>query len=164
MSGATTPSSGGCSPASSQSPDRTPDSDTTPSPSGGKRSPSFNPHRLSSKLALLEASQSLAYAAETLSVAAKAMSKASASLSVASGHQDHDFEYNASAPGARELSVRNNREISQDWQESSYTLSTPNTSFGTNWHEVVEGASLTTELREWVSNIRRGLYTPEPAY
>lgn len=91
MSEVTTPSSGSHSPALSQSSRRTSLSDTTPSPSGGKRSPPFNPHRLSNKLALLEASESLAQAAETLSIAAKAMSKAATSLAVASGYQD--FEY-----------------------------------------------------------------------
>ncbi|CAE6532718.1 unnamed protein product [Rhizoctonia solani] len=64
----------------SQSSCRRLDSNTTPSPSGGNRSPTFNPRILSNKLAMLEASQALAEASTTLSIAARAMSRAAASL------------------------------------------------------------------------------------
>lgn len=131
MSEVTTPSSGSRSPASSQYSGRITHSDTTPSPSAGNRSPLFNPHKLSSKLALIEASESLAYAAETLSVAAKAMSKAAASLAAASGYHDHDYDYEARGFRDRKTYAPEDWISSPDWTQALHTLPSLATTYGT---------------------------------
>ncbi|KAB5589660.1 hypothetical protein CTheo_6899 [Ceratobasidium theobromae] len=115
-------SSGSVTPASAHtgSCSRGSDSDTTPSPSGGNRSPTFNPNSLSEKLALLEASESLAYAAETLSIAAKAMSKAAASLASASGRRG--YAYDARPYNARKSSQFTELTDKHGWQQSAYVL------------------------------------------
>ncbi|CAE6452885.1 unnamed protein product [Rhizoctonia solani] len=106
-----------CSSSSSQSSDREIGSDTTPSPSGGNKSPTFNHRALASRLSMIEASQALAQASDILSLAAQAMSKAAASLAAATGY---DCENLAFGDG-------NNRDAqdwagSPDWSQSSYNL------------------------------------------
>jgi hypothetical protein len=121
MSASRAPSSGASTPESSHhSSGGRFDSDTTPSPSGNC---SFvDPHMLSSKLALLEASESLSIAASTLSAAAQAMSKAAESLAVASGYlaSGKDIDDRQEHFSQEELSPVS--DATPEWQRSSYTL------------------------------------------
>ncbi|CAE6509157.1 unnamed protein product [Rhizoctonia solani] len=117
MSGSHTPDSVSSIRSGSNSSGRRLDSNTTPSPTGGNRSPKFNPRALSHKLSMLEASQALAQAASTLSIAAKAMSKAAASLAAVSDYSDEDYTYEVGYPGDSEDWAE-----SPDWTRSSYNL------------------------------------------
>ncbi|KAG8795414.1 hypothetical protein FRC12_014898 [Ceratobasidium sp. 428] len=123
-------SSGSSSPDSLHHFDGKHDSDTTPSPSG-YRSPHFDPHTLSSKLAIYEASKSLSVAAKTLAAAAQAMSKAAASLAVASNALATKDVYDRTlVPESifkSEDSSPNSGAWSPAWQQTSYVLSTNNT-------------------------------------
>ncbi|KAF8713677.1 hypothetical protein RHS03_00620, partial [Rhizoctonia solani] len=103
---------------SSRSSDREIDSDTTPSPSGGNKSPAFNPHLLSNKLAMVQASQALSQASNTLAIAAQAMSKAAALLSTMN-ISDYDDVY-----AFRTRNFRSTKDWveSPDWTNGSYNL------------------------------------------
>ncbi|CAE6477454.1 hypothetical protein ACGC1H_007627 [Rhizoctonia solani] len=138
MSGSHTPESVLSVSSSSSSSGRRLDSNTTPSPSGGNRSPKLNTRVLSNKLAMLEASQALAQAASTLSIAAQAMSKAAASLAAVGDYSDEDHSYEAGYSGDAEDWVR-----SPDWTQSSYNLSyIPDTSSGRELGTTDEGYKL----------------------
>ncbi|KAF8684463.1 hypothetical protein RHS04_01374 [Rhizoctonia solani] len=103
---------------SSRSSDREIDSDTTPSPSGGNKSPAFNPHLLSNKLAMVQASQALSQASNTLAIAAQAMSKAAALLSTMNV-SDYDDVY---AFRTRNFGSAKDWVESPDWTNDSYNL------------------------------------------
>ncbi|KAF8753923.1 hypothetical protein RHS01_06791 [Rhizoctonia solani] len=103
---------------SSRSSDREIDSDTTPSPSGGNKSPAFNPHLLSNKLAMVQASQALSQASNTLAIAAQAMSKAAVLLSTMNV-SDYDDVY---AFRTRNFTSAKDWVESPDWTNDSYNL------------------------------------------
>ncbi|CAE7182333.1 unnamed protein product [Rhizoctonia solani] len=121
MSGSQTPTSTSSSSSSSRSSYRRLGSDTTPSPSSGKKSPGFDPRALSTKLAIVEASRALVQASSMLSVAAQAVSKAAASLAAATGHDEDDFPLEADFEDNRDWAG------SPDWSKSNYNLSSPST-------------------------------------
>ncbi|CAE6532722.1 unnamed protein product [Rhizoctonia solani] len=117
MSQTHTPTSDVSTSSGSQSSCRRLDSNTTPSPSGGNKSPMLNPRALSNRLAMLEASQALSQASATLSIAAKAMSRAAASLAEVCDYGDEDYVFEDGGSGKVKDWVD-----SPDWTQSSYNL------------------------------------------
>lgn len=133
MSNGSVSSSGSYTPDSLRSYSRGLDSNSTPSPTG-KRSPLTDPHALSGKLALLEASESLSQAAATLSVAAQAISKAAKSLSYLA--EEGSFQTECSLSDSFCVTSEHN----SPWQQPEYRLHIAHDTSDSSDHRELKGA------------------------
>ncbi|KAG8683336.1 hypothetical protein FRC11_013687, partial [Ceratobasidium sp. 423] len=157
MSRSHTPTSDVSTSSSSRSSCRRLDSNTTPSPTGGSKSPMVNPRALSNRLAMLEASQALAQASATLSIAAQAMSRAAASLAAVSDYGDEEYTFEDG--GLKD--VKDWAE-SPDWTQSSYNLAPIQATSDKEFHAVNLDEGYKLAKTEELAPIEEVFEAPQP--